>query len=464
MDWTIPRRLLRSPRTKKLRHAYRAVWQGQVLHHGNGGAAFCKCGEPRTLQHVMYECPRSRKYRLSQAAVAFRRRFPHQCFWLRGMVPTGWTRLAYKAEKCQTEKTGIFLEGEPDVSGLVVGTDASGGPQTKDPPQGSGLGGGRWATEGPGGGNRRHSLWRAHAAFHCSPREHAAIIEAIHHTSGILDLTTDCKGALKTLQARHPHKTVTPEWGDVWQQRDRVRATWVRAHKEADDFEKEFPQQEWRRQLNLAADALAGQRAKAALNPHAARKVQEVDRIATEVNDYLALRAEEQLQNEENQFVPKSIRDTMSQFDKKQQKPHAKALYANKRDRLKQMVLESSMGHAWQYTRGEKATNLQLKCAVCDLGIQQTYSQEVFQRVDSHPCKEYPHQGPQFWPALHTSHKWVSTGKTRECSGCGVSFGPSSAKEPSKATKPCPRTRVGVTTISFAKVSSTIVDRDPIRR
>ena len=43
-DWMIPRRLLRSPRTKKLRHAYRAVWQGQVLHNGNGGAAICKCG------------------------------------------------------------------------------------------------------------------------------------------------------------------------------------------------------------------------------------------------------------------------------------------------------------------------------------------------------------------------------------------------------------------------------------
>ena len=76
VDWTIPRRLLRSPRTKKLRHAYRAVWQGQVLHNGNGGAAICKCGAPRTLQHVMCECPRSKKYRLSQAAESFRRRFP----------------------------------------------------------------------------------------------------------------------------------------------------------------------------------------------------------------------------------------------------------------------------------------------------------------------------------------------------------------------------------------------------
>ena len=62
MEWTgIPRRLLRSPRTKKLRHAYRAVWQGQVLHSGNGGAAICKCGhkEPCSMSCMNAPGPRS---------------------------------------------------------------------------------------------------------------------------------------------------------------------------------------------------------------------------------------------------------------------------------------------------------------------------------------------------------------------------------------------------------------------
>ena len=252
--------------------------------------------------------------------------------------------------------------------------------------------------------------------------EHTAIIEALRHTNGALDLTTDCKGALKTLNSRVPHKSSLPEWGEVWHHRARVQATWVRAHKEEAEFAKEFPQQEWRRQLSIAADQLAGQRAKAARSLHAARKVQEVDRIATEVNDYLALRAEEQLQSAGNEFVPKSVRDTMSQFSKKAQKPHAKALYVNKRDRLKQMVQESTMGHEWRYTRGETAANLQLKCAVCELWIQQVHAQEVFHRIDSQPCKNFPNQGPQFWPALHPSHQWLSTGKTWECSGCGVSL------------------------------------------
>ena len=195
-----------------------------------------------------------------------------------------------------------------------------------------------------------------------------------------------------------------------------------------------------------------------ALSPHAARRVQEVDRIATEVNDYLAFK--EQLQTEENQFVPRAVRDTVTQFDKSQQRPHAKALYANKRDRLKQMVQESSMGHVWHFSRGEEATNLQLKCKTCDQWIQQTHSQEVFQRIDQQPCRNHPHQGPQFWPTLHPSHKWFSAGKTWECSGCGVSFGPAS-KAPNKAVKACSKIKQGVAKLSFAKASPSKTETQP---
>ena len=133
VDWTIPRRLLKSTRTKKNRHAYRAVWQGQVLHCGNGGVAVCKCGKERTLQHIMYDCPLVKPYKLSPAAVAFRKKFPQPCFWLRGMTPSSWTRLAFKAEKTRLERTGLFEGNRPEVADLVVATDASGGPHSRDP-------------------------------------------------------------------------------------------------------------------------------------------------------------------------------------------------------------------------------------------------------------------------------------------------------------------------------------------
>ena len=89
---------------------------------------------------------------------------------------------------------------------------------------------------------------------------------------------------------------------------------------------------------------------------------------------------------------------------------------------------------------------------MCGLWVQQTYSQEVFQKVDAQPCRGFPSQGPRFWPELHPSHIWLSTGKTWECSGCGVSFGPAVARVPNKATKLCNKSCLG-NKLSFAKAS-----------
>ena len=368
------------------------------------------------------------------------------------MTPSSWTRLAFKAEKTRLERTGLFEGNTPDVADLVVATDASGGPHSRDPR----LRAVGWAVVIARRQGQSIDVLGTLSGVIMPPAtvpqgEHMAIIEAIRHTTGKMDLTTDCKGVLKTLQSTHPHKKTFPEWGDVWHQKDRVQANWVRAHKEAEVFDQEFPQQEWRRLYNVAADELAGRRARDALSPHAARRVHEVDRIATEVNDLLASRAEWQLQNKENEYVPRAVRETLTQFDKSQ-RPHSKALYTNKRSRLKQMLIESSQGHTWQYTRGEDATNLQLKCTVCGLWVQQTYSQETFQKVDAQPCRGFPSQGPRFWPTIHPSHIWFSAGKTWECSGCGVGFGPAVAKVPNKATKLCSKNCLG-NKLSFAKAS-----------
>ena len=197
VDWTIPRRLLKSPRTRNKRHACRAVWQGQVLHCGNGGLALCKCGEARTLQHVMYDCPLAKPYKLSPAAAAFRKRFPQPCFWLRGMTPSSWTRLAFKAEKTRLERTGLFVDNTPDVADLVVATDASGGPHSKDPR----LRAVGWAVVVARRQGQSIEVLGTLSGVIMPPAtvpqgEHMAIIEAIRHTTGQMDLTTDCKGVL----------------------------------------------------------------------------------------------------------------------------------------------------------------------------------------------------------------------------------------------------------------------------
>ena len=55
------------------------------------------------------------------------------CFILRGLVPMHWTyHPPLPAESLQPVATGLFLENLPDVTGLYVATDASGGPEGKD--------------------------------------------------------------------------------------------------------------------------------------------------------------------------------------------------------------------------------------------------------------------------------------------------------------------------------------------
>ena len=152
----------------------------------------------------MYDCPLAKPYKLSPAAAAFRKRFPQPCFWLRGMTPSSWTRLAFKAEKTRLERTGLFAGNTPDIADLVVATDASGGPHSRDPR----LRAVGWAVVvAPRQGQSIEVLGTLLGVIMppatVPQGEHMAIIEAIRHTTGQMDLTTDCKGVLKTLQSVH---------------------------------------------------------------------------------------------------------------------------------------------------------------------------------------------------------------------------------------------------------------------
>ena len=59
VDWTVHRRLLKSAKTPSPKWAFHAVWQGRVLHSGNGGCPLCACGAENSLHHVYYDCPLS---------------------------------------------------------------------------------------------------------------------------------------------------------------------------------------------------------------------------------------------------------------------------------------------------------------------------------------------------------------------------------------------------------------------
>ena len=151
------------------------------------------------------------------------------------------------ASALETRVTGSFCSQPVDVTGLFIGTDASGGPNTRDPR----LGAVGWSvvlckrTEG-----RLVELGTISGLLppgSTVPQgESLAIIHALTATTGTMDLTCDCKPAIHALRARKLCNKHIPEWGQVWHCRTRVQPHWVRSHCTPEAFEQEFPSQQWR--------------------------------------------------------------------------------------------------------------------------------------------------------------------------------------------------------------------------
>ncbi|CAE7387603.1 unnamed protein product [Symbiodinium sp. CCMP2592] len=191
IDWTVPRRLLASPRTKSWRHGLRAVFQGALLHSGNGGKDRCKfCGEPNTLHHLLYECEK----------------VPG------ALMPAGWL-LSYKR---QVRRTGLFLEGTPDLTGLFVATDASGGPATKD----SRLRSVGWAVIVASRHNGDFTVLGTLSGLLPAPASvpEGESAQALLSSRGTFDLTCDCQPALRSLQGPFTKRTpLEPTAWEAWQ-------------------------------------------------------------------------------------------------------------------------------------------------------------------------------------------------------------------------------------------------------
>ena len=83
------------------------------------------------------------------------------------------------------------------------------------------------------------------------------------------------------------------------------------------------------------------------------------------------------------------------------------------------------------------ATNSQLTCETCKLWVQQTYSQEDFHKVVTHPCVGFSNEGPTHWPLLHSTHVMRSTGKAWGCLGCKQVVGVTSKNLKRALQLPC---------------------------
>ena len=352
------------------------------------------------------------------------------------MVPRAWTTPQVSSSAMESRVTGFFCHQPVDVTGMFIGADASGGPNTRDP-------------------RLRAVGWSVVLCELCAdcliehgtisgllppgstvPQgESFAIIQALLATTGCFDLTGDCIPALRALASKTLSKKHIPEWGLVWHGRARAQPHWVRSHCTAEAFAAEFPGQMWRRDLNAKADALAGSRALAACTPHFVRKVRELDQVVREVNCFLASRAEKLIKNKSQEFVPRAVRASLGHFEKP--RPPAGSSYLNKRQHLLRLVDRSEHGHSWQVSSLQGAANLQLTCATCRLWVQQTYSQADFHRVVTHPGVGFSNEGPTYWPLLHSTHVMRSTGKAWACLGCKQVVGVTSKTLKTALQLPC---------------------------
>ena len=305
----------------------------------------------------MYECPSfPGGMRLPGYVLAEKRRFPDDCLWLRGMLPLKYLPVAPSGD-LEVVKTGVFLTSSQVVAdGLVVATDASGGKFTKDPRL-------RRVSWSVVVGRVQDGLFQELGTMSgltppgtsVAHGESYAIVQTIKHTLGQVDLTGDCKPALRTLAKKSFQKTTPAFWGPVWEDRGRIRPTWVKSHLTSREFEIRFGfSQLWRHQANQCADELAGKRA-ATIPPVAGRKVQDLDRLVTRICDYLASRAVVVLKHaSKDDFVPRSQR----QEPQPPKGPNKRQLLLAKVD-----VPEAVGGHVWQ-VGGLKTNNLSITCEV----------------------------------------------------------------------------------------------------
>ena len=136
LDWTTHLRLLkRHSKHHTICTGLRMAWQGAVIRKDHGGPDACpRCGSDNSLRHAILDCPAWSSFDLG-VDKSWVEILPKQedCFILRGLVPRHWTHHPpLSAQQLQTVASGIFLENIPDVSGMYVATDASGGPEGKD--------------------------------------------------------------------------------------------------------------------------------------------------------------------------------------------------------------------------------------------------------------------------------------------------------------------------------------------
>ena len=411
------------------------AWQGAVLRKDHGGPETCpRCSKVNTLRHAILECPAWDSFDMG-VDKSWVENLPKQedCFVLRGLVPRHWTHHPpLTATQLQPEATGLFLENLPDVSGLFVATDASGGPEGKDS---------RWRVvawaavvaqlpEGPFPVDNSISIpglevvgaikGAMQVGSSVAEGESQALCEVARRTSGTIKGCVDNKAAIaqaedEKLQQKWPHI-----WGDSVSP-NRFQLEWIKSHQTEDEFLSSRPQTDWWKwALNDAADKLCGEWAAERTNHDFVRRAKEIEVAASSYNMFLARRCEHLLMHQTEKAKDVKFRPTSPAVQNKPAKANAPTV-SKKQLMLDALAGKGTGGHSWCQTSKVPANgrikNLTIKCQKCSLFAQQIDGQEDLARILQHPCEgEVP--ASLSWK-FHSSHRLRNLGNYLVCAECG---------------------------------------------
>ena len=355
------------------------------------------------------------------------------CFILRGLVPRHWTHHPpLSAQQLQTVASGIFLENIPDVSGMYVATDASGGPEGKDS---------RWRVvawavvvaqlpDGPFPVDNSLSVSGLEVVgtlkgvlqvgSSVAEGESRALCEAAKRTSGIITGCVDNKAAIaqaedETLQRKWPHI-----WGDSVPP-DRYKLEWIKSHQKEDEFLSSRPQSEWWKwALNDAADKLCGEWAAKHTDQAFVQKAKAIEAAASAYNMFLGRRCEHLLMNQSVAAKDVKFRPTNQAVQNKPTKATTPTV-SKKQRMVDALAGKDTGGHNWIQTSKMPANgrikNLTIKCQKCSLFAQQIDGQEDLTRILQHPC-EGGVSASLSWK-FHSSHRLRNLGNFLVCAECG---------------------------------------------
>ena len=297
IDWTVPRRLLRT-QAKRPNHltGLRAVWQGAFFTSTKGAKRLCPlCKKAAGLRHVLLECQwwRGRGPSPPPHWAKLHAQWPAESLWVRGLPPVAYTTApSLSPDSLAPRKTGVWCRSQTvDASNLVFGTDATG--TTKDPRTrvvavavvACSLHGGALTEVGritqvlPTGCNVVQG-------------EAFALALLLKHTTGVAAVTADCEPAILQAQGAFFKNAHANIWEEVWEERHRLIITWHPSHRPAPEYQDRYGDpHHWRVRLNNLADqACREAAAEVSWRQHAAQ-VAQIDELAEEISHFLAGRA-----------------------------------------------------------------------------------------------------------------------------------------------------------------------------